>query len=128
MEHIRMTYLKDLIHRIRSGEGDRHIAQDMRISRATVRKYCLRAEQRESLGPDVSLPSDAFLAAAPGQIPSPPQVESSLEPCREAVEHLLDQGVDMTAIYQRPQEDYGYKRSYPPRGDPFTGQVLRSRR
>ena len=112
MERIHMNYLKDLIHRIRSGESDRRIARDMGISRTTVRKYHLWAEEHGFLQPDALLPDDASLAAALGEPPSPPQTESSVEPYREAVERFLDQGVEMMAIYLRLQENYGYKGSY----------------
>ena len=112
MERIHMNYLKDLIHRIRSGESDRRIARDMKISRTTVRKYRLWAEERGYLKPDAPFPDDASLAAALGKVPSPPRMESSVEPYREAVERFLDQGVEMMAIYRRLQENYGYKGSY----------------
>ena len=36
MEHLHMNYLRDLIHRLRCGESERCIAQDMHISRPTV--------------------------------------------------------------------------------------------
>jgi response regulator of citrate/malate metabolism len=39
MEHIHMNHLRDLIRRLRAGESERRIAQDMRISRPTVHKY-----------------------------------------------------------------------------------------
>ncbi len=41
MERIHMNYLKDLLHRIRSGESDRCIAWDMKILCTTVCKYSL---------------------------------------------------------------------------------------
>jgi len=107
-----MNYLRDLIHRVRSGESDRRIARDLGISRTTVRKYRLWAEEQGYLQADKSLPDDSTLVAALGAVPRPPQAASSVEPYREVVQRLLDQGVEMTAIFQRLQEDHDYPGSY----------------
>ena len=80
MERIHMNYLKDLVHRIRSGESDKRIAREMKISRTTVRKYRLWAEGRGFLKPDALFPDNASLSAVLGKIPSPPQEESSAKP------------------------------------------------
>jgi transposase len=112
MERLHMNYLRDLIHRLRSGESDRRIARDLNISRATVRKYRQWATAQGYLRPDSVLPDDATLTAALGAPPQPPRAVSTVEPYREIVERLLDQGVEMTAMFQRLQEDYGYTGSY----------------
>ena len=39
MERLHMNYLRDVIYRLRAQESDRQIARDLRLSRATVRKY-----------------------------------------------------------------------------------------
>ena len=112
MERINMNYLRDLIHRVRTGESNRRIAQDMGISRTTVRKYRQWADEQGYLQPDTTLPDDATLAAALGAGHRPPHVVSSVEPYREVVQRLLDQGVEMKAIFHRLQDDYGYLGSY----------------
>ena len=50
-----MNYLRDLIHRLRSGESERRIAPDLAISRVTVHKYHQTAEQLGYLNKGVGL-------------------------------------------------------------------------
>jgi transposase len=107
-----MNYLRDLIHRLRSGESERRIARDLVISRVTVHKYHQTAEQLGYLDPAVPLPEDAVLLAALGPAPQPPRVASTVEPHRETVLRLLDQGVEMTAIHARLRDDHGYRGGY----------------
>jgi FixJ family two-component response regulator len=52
MERLHMNYLRDLIHRLRVGESERHIASDLGISRPTVHKYRQLAEAHGYLEPD----------------------------------------------------------------------------
>ena len=73
MERVHMNYLRDLIHRVRAGESDRQIAQDLKISRITVRKYREWAEGQGYLIVGLPLPDDATLAAALGTPPQPPR-------------------------------------------------------
>jgi len=112
MERLHMNYIRDLIHRVRSGESDRRIARDLRVSRVTVRRYRKWAKAQGYLQPDTPLPHDISVAATLGAAPRPPRVASSVEPYQEAVQRLLDQKVEMTAIFQRLQEDHGYTGSY----------------
>jgi transposase len=112
MERLNMNYLRDLIHRVRSGESDRRIARDLGISRTTVRKYREWADGKGYLQPSMPLPDDATLTAALGRAPQPPRAASSVEPYQEVVQRLLDQGVEMTAIFQRLQDDHDYSGSY----------------
>lgn len=112
MERLHMNYLHDLIHRLRCGESERRIARDLGLSRTTVRKYREWATAQGYLEPGSPLPDAATLAAALGEAPRPPRVASSVEPHREVVEQLLEQGVEKMAIFQRLQEHYGYQGSY----------------
>jgi transposase len=112
MERLHMNYLRDLIYRLRAGESGRRIARDLGISRTTVGKYKHWAEAQGYLQPDKTLPDDAALAAALGSAPKPPRAASSVEPYREMVQRLLDQGVEVTAIFHRLQDDHGYCGSY----------------
>jgi transposase len=112
MERLHMNYLRDLIHRVRSGESDRRIARDLGVSRTTVRKYREWADAQGYLQSGTPMPDDADLAMVLGAAPRPPRTESSVEPYREIVQRLLDQRVEMVAIFQRLQDDHGYRGSY----------------
>ncbi len=112
MEPLPMTHLRDLIHRLRSGDSERRIAKDLGLSRTTVHKYRLLAQAHGYLQADSSMPDDAALQATLGRGPQPPQLLSSVAPYRESVQRLLDQQVEMTAIYQRLRDDHGYRGSY----------------
>lgn len=112
MERIHMKYVKDLVYRLRSGDSQRRVAQDMNISRTTVDKYHEWAEEHGFLDPERPMPDDETLAAALGDAPRPPQVASSVEPYQGIVEELLDQGVEMMAIWQRLQNEHQYTGSY----------------
>jgi transposase len=112
MERIHMNYLRDVIYRLRAGESQRRIAKDLGISRTTVHKYREWAKAQGYLELDKPLPDDATLAATLGDVPKPPPAVSSVEPYREIVQNLLDQGVEMMAIFQRLRDDHKYKGSY----------------
>lgn len=112
MEHLHMNQLRDLIHRLRSGQSERGIAGDMNISRTTVRKYREMAAAHGFLRFDEPLPDDHTLRSVLGPGPQAPRVESSVEPHREVVQCLVEQDVEMTAIFRRLNEDYGYSGSY----------------
>ena len=107
-----MNYLHDLIYRLRAGESERRIAKDLNISRPTVHKYWLWAEAQGFLRPECALPDQATLLAALEPVLQPPPMISTLEPHRATVEQLLEQGVEMTAIWQRLQENHDYQGSY----------------
>jgi transposase len=112
MEQLHMNRLRDLINRMRAGESERRIARDMDISRTTVRKYRELAEPHGYLRPDHPLPDDATLRSAFGPGPQPRSVTSSVEPYQDVVQRLVDQGVEMTAIFQRLHDNHGYTGSY----------------
>jgi transposase len=112
MEQLHMNHWRDLIHRLRAGDSERQIARDAGLSRTTVHKYRALAQEHGFLQPDGTMPDDATLQAALGIGPQPPHAPSSVEPVREIVQRLLDQQVEMTAIYQRLRDDHGYRGSY----------------
>jgi transposase len=107
-----MNYLHDLIHRLRSGDSERRIARDLRVSRLTVHKYHELAEQHGYLDPGQALPDGVALAAALGPAPQPPRVASTVDPHHDTVLRFLDQGLEMTAIFSRLRDDYTFKGSY----------------
>jgi transposase len=112
MERLHMNFLRDLVHRLRSGQSERGIARDLSIARETVRKYHHWAAKQGFLQPDRPVPDDAALLQACGEAPQPPRQPSSLEPYRETVLALLEQGVEMTALHDRLRDNYGYHGSY----------------
>jgi transposase len=111
MERIHMNYIKDILHRLRCGQSERQIAKDLGLSRPTVHKYKVMAEE-EGFLEGGKAPDAKELAAVLGPAPQPPKIPSTLEPHREKVERMLDQGVEMTAMWQRLRDDYGYTGSY----------------
>jgi len=129
MEPLHMNRLRDLINRLRSGESERRIARDMGISRTTVRKYRERAEPLGYLRPDQALPDDATLRSAFGSELVPRPAASTVEPYREVVQRLVDQGVEMAAIFQRLSEteytgSYSAVRRYVRRLRPHTPEAI----
>jgi transposase len=112
MERIHVNHLREVIYRLRAGESQRRVAKDLCISRTTVSKYYGWAEAQGYLDASRPLPDDATLAAALGEPPQPPCIESSVEPYHEIVQSWVDQGVEMMAIWQHLQDDYHYPGSY----------------
>ncbi len=112
MERLHMNYVRDLVHRLRAGESERRIAKDLGISRPTVRRYREFAEREGYLRPGSPMPDDSALAAALGEPPRPPRAPSSVAAYDETVRRLLDQQVEMTALFARLRDDYGYTGSY----------------
>lgn len=112
MERLHMNHLRDLIHRLKAGESERRIAQDIGISRPTVHKYHELAKQQGYLKAEATLPSDEVLQGVLGPGPQPPKILSSLEPYEAVVKTLCKQEVEMVAIWQRLKDTYGYTGSY----------------
>ncbi len=107
-----MNIYKEIIYRVRAGESERGISRDLGISRPTVHKYKIRARQEGYQDPERELPGSEELAENMGPTPKPPKIPSSLENYREIVRKYLDQGLEMTVIYQRLRENHGYGGSY----------------
>ena len=107
-----MNYLRDLIHRLRIGESERRIARDLRISRITVRRYRELAERQGLLKPGSPMPENSAISAALGEPSQLPRTASTVEPYAEVVQQLLDQQVEMVAIFQRLRDDHGFSGSY----------------
>jgi transposase len=107
-----MNHIQDIIRRLQQGESERRIAQDINISRGTVRKYHEIAKQKNLLDKTGELPSDSELKEMLGPGVKAPQQLSTVEAYRETIQGWLKQGVEMTAIWLRLQENYGYKGGY----------------
>ena len=112
MERIHMNIYTEIIYRLRAKESERRISRDLGISRPTVHKYKLKAILDGFLDDQKELPEREEIAKSLGPILQPPKVPSSVEGYREAVQKYLKQGLEMTAIFQRLREDYGYQGSY----------------
>ena len=107
-----MNIYKEIIYRLRAGESERRISRDTGISRPTIHKYKIKAEMEGLLEKRREIPGTEELATSLGPAPQPPRIPSTLENYREAVQKYLDQGLQMTVIYQRIRENYGYDGSY----------------
>ena len=112
MERIHMNQMRDLIQRLKMGESERRIAQDMQVSRPTIHKYHELVKKAGYLEKDAGIPTDESLQSLFGPGPKPPKIASSLEPYGEVVKTLRKQEVEMVAIWQRLKEDYHYTGSY----------------
>ena len=110
--------VREMVRRIRMGEGDRQIARDMAASRKTVARYRAWATREGLLEGD--LPA-AFLIEAKLRVHEDavvvPKQVSSVEPYRAVVEALLKSKVEAKTIFQRLKTEHGYLGSY--------GSVLR---
>ncbi len=112
MEPLHMYLLRDLLHRLRAGESQRRIARDLGLARETVGKYRRLAAKQGLLSLDRPLPEESVLQTLLQAQAQPPQTPSTVEPYRELVEALLEQGVEMVAIHARLSQDHGYTGSY----------------
>jgi transposase len=107
-----MNHIQDIIQRLQLGESERRIAQDMGISRATVHKYHEIAKQKGYLEKPEAKPSDGELKQALGPGVQAPRQVSTVEPYRKAIVEWVKQGVEMTAIWLRLQENFTYTGGY----------------
>ena len=107
-----MSYLRDLIHRLRLGQSERAITADLGLARLTVRKYHVRALAAGLLDAAGPLPTAERLATLLGPAAVPPRAPSTVEPYRVVVEELLAQGVEQMTIFDRLREQHGYAGSY----------------
>lgn len=112
MKRKHMYHIQDIIRRLQLGESERRIAKDMRIARKTVHKYHEIAKEKGYLEKPVAQLSDGKLGEALGPGVQAPKQTSTVEPYRETIQDWLKQGVEMTAIWLRLQENYGYQGGY----------------
>jgi transposase len=112
MERLKLRDIQDIIYRLRMGESERAIANSLKHSRITIRRYRRMAEQKGYLDPQVTLPSPQILLEQLGPPAAPPTLASSVLPFESLVEAWAQQGVQGRAIYQRLQQHHGYTGSY----------------
>ena len=104
--------IQEIIRRLRAGQSDRAIHQELGVHRKTVQKYRQWAAAHKLLAgelPDLERLQQLLAATLP-QAP-PPRHGSSVEPYREWVERLRQEGVEIKAIHARLQER-GYEGHY----------------
>jgi len=113
MERLSVHLIVDIVYRLRRGQSVRAICRDLGHSRGTVRRYRELAKRRGYLDPSRPLPEPGeVLDQMEPAFSAPGSNVSSVEPYREVVEGLLEQGVEMVAIHQRLGRHHGYQGSY----------------
>jgi len=112
MKRNHMNHIQDIIRRLQLGESERRIAQDFYIARKTVRKYHAVAKEKGYLEKPGAQPSEGGLREVLGPGVQAPRQASTVEPYREKIQDWVKAGVEMTAIWQRLQENHGYKGGY----------------
>jgi transposase len=104
--------IQEIIRRLRAGQSNKAIHEELGIHRSTVKKYREWAEAHQLLEgdmPDLETLWELLEETLP-QAP-PPRPVSSVEPYREMVERLRREGVEIKAIHARLQER-GYEGHY----------------
>lgn len=113
MERLSVHSIVDIVYRLRRGQSVRAICRDLGHSRGTVRRYRELAKRRGYLDPSRPLPEPGeVLAQLEPALSAPGSNVSGVEPYREVVAGLLEQGVEMVAIHQRLGRHHGYQGSY----------------
>ena len=104
--------IREMLRHLRRGQSNRAVAEALGIDRKTVARYrCWAAEQElleDTLPPLSELQElvEEMLSSSP-----PPQNTSSVEPYRQVVVKLRQEGVEIAAIHQRLKER-GFTGSY----------------
>lgn len=109
---LKLMDIRGLLIHLRAGSSDRQIQRDMNLNRRTIKRYREWAEQERLLEGELPAPEELaqrLEASMPEK--TPPQNNSSAEAYREKIQELLEQEVEVAAIYQRLQER-GFSGSY----------------
>ena len=107
-----MREIVDIINRLRNGDSQRAISDDLGNSRVTVNRYHRLAEEKGFLNPAVALPQPREVLAALGPVNNKSRVVSTILPFEALVTAWDKDGVEMVAMYRRLVEDHGYSGSY----------------
>lgn len=104
--------VREILRQIRAGESDHAIRRNLGVHRATVKKYREWASEQGLLEGELPAVEDlqARLTATMAVTPPPRQV-STVEPYRAQVEKLRAEGIRISAIYARLQEQ-GFEGTY----------------
>jgi transposase len=104
--------IQEIVRRIRAGQSDRAIHDDLGVHRSTLKKYRQWSEENNLLADELpDLETLQQLLDTTLSQSQPPQNVSGVEPYREIVERLREEGVEIKAIHQRLQER-GYTGHY----------------
>ncbi len=104
--------VRAVLVQVQQGASNRRISRNLKIHRQTVKSYRQWAEAQGPLTGELPLIEGLQRLAKEALATSPPpQNRSSVEPHREVVEKLRDEGVEIAAIWQRLQER-GYPGGY----------------
>lgn len=107
-----MFQYRQVLVRLRQGDGDRQIARSGLMGRVKVARLRGLATERGWLAEGAPLPEDAELAAVIGQARRARSTISSAEPHRASVLRWLEQGVAGVAIHAALCREHGYTGSY----------------
>jgi transposase len=107
-----MFQYRQVLVRLRQGDGDRQIARSGLMGRVKVARLRALAAERGWLAAGARLPEDAELAAVIGQARRARSTISSAEPHRASVLRWLEQGVSGVAIHAALCREHGYTGSY----------------
>ena len=105
--------IREVVRRLRAGQGERSVSRDLGVARKTVARYRVIAAAEGLLeGP---LPSaedlDRLLAGRVTQEDKPRQVFKA-ERLRTVIEELRKKKVEMAALFQRLHTEHSYEGSY----------------
>lgn len=112
MERIHMREVVDIINRLRNGESERAISEDLGNSRVTVNRYRRLAEDKGFLDPAVRLPQPGEVLAAFGPPLNKCKVPSTVLPFEKLITDWDSDGMEMVAMYSRLVSNHGYTGSY----------------
>jgi transposase len=105
--------VREILRRIRLGDGHREVARDLGVSRKTVAKYGRWARDRGLLEGPLPEPGALQALLRAGFVEAPPPVMPfKAEAFRDFIVELRKQKVEIQAILQRLREEKGYVGSY----------------
>lgn len=107
-----MFQYRQVLIRLRQGDGDREIARSGLMGRVKVARLRALARERGWLSAEHALPEDAELAAAIGAARRARSTISGVEPYRAIVLRWREQGVSGVAIHAALCREHGYTGSY----------------
>jgi len=112
MERIHMRKIVDIINRLRNGDSERSISDDLGNSRVTVNRYHRLAVEKGLLDPSTPSPQASEVLEAIGPQNREPRVASTVVPFEELLLEWSKTGVEMVAMFDRLVANHGYSGSY----------------
>ena len=112
MERIHMREIVEIINRLRNGDSERAISDDLGNSRVTVNRYHRLAEEKGLLDLSVPSPQASAVLEAIGPQNRKTRVASSVLPFEDTLLEWDGNGIEMVTMFDRLVENYGYRGSY----------------